>query len=63
MINKNIKRKLKGKMQDFGRRMEKYGYKSPEAILMRMEECKMKLKQARSSTEVNLVYKELVERI
>lgn len=44
MINKNIKRELKGKMQDFGRRMEKYGHKSPD-ILKRMEECETKLKR------------------
>lgn len=60
---KKIKKELTGNLQDSGRWMEKYGHRSPEDIVKRMEECKTKLKQARSSTEVNLAYKELLERI
>lgn len=60
---KKIRKELTGKMKDSGSWLEKYENRCPEDILKRMEECKMKLRQARSSTEVNLAYKGVVERL
>ena len=58
-----IKKKLVEKIQEIERWVEKNRSKRPEDILKRVDACKIRLKEARSSSEVNLAYRRLIERI